>query len=68
MNRNIPHYVSMADIRRQAEILSLEEELIDATTEEGKQRIKEMEREAAAAKTETQETQTQKTETYDDPE
>lgn len=48
----------MADIHRQAGILSLEEELIDATTEEGKQRIEEMQREAAA-KTESQ---------YDDPE
>jgi cell division cycle protein 37 len=48
----------MTDIQWQAGILSLEEELIDATTEEGRQRIKEMERGAAAAKTET----------YDDPE
>jgi cell division cycle protein 37 len=38
--------------------LSLEDQVIDATTEEGKQKIKELEAEAAAAK-ESQ---------YDDPE
>lgn len=34
--------------------MSLEDQVIDATTEEGKQKIKELEAEAAAAKNESQ--------------
>ena len=41
----------------QAGVLSLEEEIIDATTEEGQQRIKDMEQEAAATAATTSESQ-----------